>query len=372
MKTALITGITGQDGAYLAEFLLAKGYQVHGIKRRSSSFNTERIDHLYQDPHAQDRRLVLHYGDLTDATNLIRILQQVQPDEIYNLGAQSHVAVSFETPEYTANADGMGTLRLLEAIRILGLEDKTRFYQASTSELYGLVAETPQNERTPFHPRSPYGVAKLYAYWITVNYREAYGMYACNGILFNHESPRRGETFVTRKITRGLANIAQGLERCLYMGNLDALRDWGHARDYVRMQWLMLQQAQPEDFVIATGVQYSVREFIRWSAAELGLSLRFEGEGETERAVVEHVEGDRAPAIRVGDVIVRVDPRYFRPAEVETLLGDPTRARERLGWVPEITVQQMCAEMVAEDLQVARRHALLRAHGHDVPVATEN
>ena len=371
-KVALISGVTGQDGAYLAELLLKKGYEVHGIKRRSSLFNTDRIDHLYQDPHVDNRQFTLHYGDLTDSTSLVRIIQQVQPDEIYNLAAMSHVAVSFETPEYTANADGIGTLRILEAIRILGLEKKTRFYQASTSELYGLVQEIPQKETTPFYPRSPYAVAKMYAYWITVNYREAYGMYACNGILFNHESPRRGETFVTRKITRGLANIAQGLEQCLYMGNLDALRDWGHARDYVRMQWLMLQQAQPEDFVIATGVQYSVREFIRWSAAELGITLRFEGQGVTEQAIVEHVEGDRAPALKAGDVIVRVDARYFRPAEVETLLGDPTMAREKLGWVPEITVQQMCAEMVAEDLKAARRHALLKAHGHDVPIATEN
>ena len=371
-KKALITGVTGQDGSYLAEFLLGKGYEVHGIKRRASSLNTQRVDHIYEDPHVENQRFVLHYGDLTDSSNLTRILQQVQPDEVYNLGAQSHVAVSFEAPEYTADVDGIGTLRLLEAIRLLGLEKKTRFYQASTSELYGLVQEIPQRETTPFHPRSPYAVAKLFAYWITVNYREAYGMYACNGILFNHESPRRGETFVTRKITRGLANIAQGLERCLYMGNLDALRDWGHARDYVRMQWLMLQQAQPEDFVIATGVQYSVREFIRWSAAELGITLRFEGQGVTEQAIVEHVEGDRAPALKAGDVIVRVDARYFRPAEVETLLGDPTMAREKLGWVPEITVQQMCAEMVAEDLKAARRHALLKAHGHDVPIATEN
>ncbi|GEC95968.1 MAG: hypothetical protein RLZZ220_1470 [Pseudomonadota bacterium] len=371
-KKALITGVTGQDGSYLAEFLLGKGYEVHGIKRRASSLNTQRVDHIYEDPHVENQRFVLHYGDLTDSSNLTRILQQVQPDEVYNLGAQSHVAVSFEAPEYTADVDGIGTLRLLEAIRLLGLEKKTRFYQASTSELYGLVQEIPQRETTPFHPRSPYAVAKLFAYWITVNYREAYGMYACNGILFNHESPRRGETFVTRKITRGLANIAQGLEQCLYMGNLDALRDWGHARDYVRMQWLMLQQAQPEDFVIATGVQYSVREFIRWSAAELGITLRFEGQGVTEQAIVEHVEGDRAPALKAGDVIVRVDARYFRPAEVETLLGDPTMAREKLGWVPEITVQQMCAEMVAEDLKAARRHALLKAHGHDVPIATEN
>lgn len=371
-KKALITGVTGQDGSYLAEFLLGKGYEVHGIKRRASSLNTQRVDHIYEDPHVENQRFVLHYGDLTDSSNLTRILQQVQPDEVYNLGAQSHVAVSFEAPEYTADVDGIGTLRLLEAIRLLGLEKKTRFYQASTSELYGLVQEIPQRETTPFHPRSPYAVAKLFAYWITVNYREAYGMYACNGILFNHESPRRGETFVTRKITRGLANIAQGLEQCLYMGNLDALRDWGHARDYVRMQWLMLQQAQPEDFVIATGVQYSVREFIRWSAAELGITLRFEGQGVTEQAIVEHVEGDRAPALKAGDVIVRVDARYFRPAEVETLLGDPTMAREKLGWVPEITVQQMCAEMVAEDLKAARRHALLKAHGHDMPIATEN
>ncbi|MFU2486562.1 GDP-mannose 4,6-dehydratase [Thauera sp. WH-1] len=370
-KTALITGITGQDGSYLAEFLLAQGYEVHGIKRRASSFNTQRIDHIYQDPHTPDPRMVLHYGDLTDSSNLTRILQQVQPDEVYNLGAQSHVAVSFESPEYTADVDAMGTLRLLEAIRLLGLDKKTRFYQASTSELYGLVQEIPQKETTPFYPRSPYAVAKLYAYWITVNYREAYGMYACNGILFNHESPRRGETFVTRKITRGLANIAQGLEDCLYMGNMDALRDWGHAKDYVRMQWMMLQQDQPEDFVIATGVQYSVREFIRWSAAELGITLRFEGKGVDEHAVVEHIAGNKAPALKAGDVIVRVDPRYFRPAEVETLLGDPTKAKDKLGWTPEITVQEMCAEMVAEDLKVAQRHAFLKAHGHDVPVAVE-
>ncbi|WP_345793222.1 GDP-mannose 4,6-dehydratase [Thauera sp. JM12B12] len=375
-KIALITGITGQDGSYLAEFLLAKGYEVHGIKRRASSFNTQRIDHIYQDPHTPNPRMVLHYGDLTDSSNLTRILQQVQPDEVYNLGAQSHVAVSFESPEYTADVDAMGTLRLLEAIRLLGLDKKTRFYQASTSELYGLVQEIPQRETTPFYPRSPYAVAKLYAYWITVNYREAYGMYACNGILFNHESPRRGETFVTRKITRGLANIAQGLEECLYMGNMDALRDWGHAKDYVRMQWMMLQQNQPEDFVIATGVQYSVRDFIRWSAAELGITLRFEGKGVEEHAVVEHIDGEgselRAPALKVGDIIVRVDPRYFRPAEVETLLGDPTKAKDKLGWTPEITVKEMCAEMVAEDLKVAQRHAFLKAHGHDVAVAVEN
>jgi len=372
MKKALITGITGQDGSYLAEFLLAKGYEVHGIKRRASLFNTQRIDHIYQDPHVENARFKLHYGDLTDTSNLVRILQEVQPDEVYNLGAQSHVAVSFEAPEYTADVDAMGTLRLLEAIRILGLEKKTRFYQASTSELYGLVQETPQNETTPFYPRSPYAVAKLYAYWIVVNYREAYGMFACNGILFNHESPRRGETFVTRKITRGLANIAQGLENCLYMGNLDALRDWGHAIDYVRMQWLMLQQPQPEDFVIATGVQYSVRQFIEWSASELGITLDFKGQGLREVAEVLAVSGDKAPAVKVGDVLVRVDPRYFRPAEVDTLLGDPTKAKEKLGWVPEITAQEMCAEMVAADLKAAQRHALLKAHGHEVVVSIEN
>lgn len=371
MKKALITGITGQDGSYLAEFLLEKGYQVHGIKRRASLFNTQRVDHIYEDPHVDNQNFILHYGDLTDTSNLVRIIQQVQPDEIYNLGAQSHVAVSFESPEYTADVDAMGTLRILEAIRILGLEKKTRFYQASTSELYGLVQEIPQRETTPFYPRSPYAVAKLYAYWITVNYREAYGMYACNGILFNHESPRRGETFVTRKVTRGLANIAQGLDACLYMGNMDALRDWGHAKDYVRMQWMMLQQEKPEDFVIATGVQYSVREFIKWSAAELGITLRFEGAGVDEVAIVAAVTGDNAPAVKEGDVIVKVDPRYFRPAEVETLLGDPTKAKEKLGWIPEITVQEMCAEMVAEDLQVAKRHALLKAHGYNLPVSLE-
>ncbi|WP_107852225.1 GDP-mannose 4,6-dehydratase [Oceanimonas marisflavi] len=371
-KKALISGVTGQDGSYLSDFLLEKGYEVHGIKRRASSFNTERVDHIYQDPHVDNQNFILHYGDLTDSSNLTRIIQQVQPDEVYNLGAQSHVAVSFESPEYTADVDAMGTLRILEAIRLLGLEKKTRFYQASTSELYGLVQETPQKETTPFYPRSPYAVAKLYAYWITVNYREAYGMYACNGILFNHESPRRGETFVTRKITRGLANIAQGLEQCLFMGNMDALRDWGHAKDYVRMQWMMLQQEQPEDFVIATGVQYSVREFIRWSAKELGITLRFEGEGVDEIGVVEKVSGDNAPALKAGDVVVRVDPHYFRPAEVETLLGDPSNARQKLGWTPEITVQEMCAEMVQEDLKVAKRHALLKEHGHDVPVSVEN
>ena len=370
-KVALITGITGQDGSYLAEFLLEKGYEVHGIKRRASSFNTQRIDHIYQDPHIENAKFKLHYGDLTDTSNLTRILAEVQPDEVYNLGAQSHVAVSFESPEYTADVDAIGTLRLLEAIRFLGLEKKTRFYQASTSELYGLVQEIPQKETTPFYPRSPYAVAKLYAYWIAVNYREAYGMYACNGILFNHESPRRGETFVTRKITRGLANIAQGLEQCLYMGNMDALRDWGHAKDYVRMQWMMLQQEQAEDFVIATGVQYSVREFITWSAKELGITLRFEGEGIHEIGIVEAIDGDNAPALSVGDVIVKVDPRYFRPAEVETLLGDPTRAKEKLGWTPEITVQEMCAEMVAEDLKVAKQHALLKEHGYHTSISQE-
>jgi GDPmannose 4,6-dehydratase len=370
-KVALITGITGQDGSYLAEFLLDKGYVVHGIKRRASSFNTQRVDHIYQDPHWDNAKLHLHYGDLSDTSNLIRIIKETQPDEIYNLGAMSHVAVSFESPEYTADVDGMGTLRILEAIRILGMEKKTRFYQASTSELYGLVQETPQKETTPFYPRSPYAVAKMYAYWIVVNYREAYGMYACNGILFNHESPRRGETFVTRKITRGLANMAQGLESCLYMGNLDALRDWGHAKDYVRMQWMMLQQEQAEDFVIATGVQYSVRQFIIWSAAELGLNLRFEGQGVDERAVVDSITGTHAPGLKVGDVIVKIDPRYFRPTEVETLLGDPSKAKAKLGWTPEITVQEMCAEMVASDLKEAQRHALLKRHGYDVNVSVE-
>ena len=370
-KVALITGITGQDGSYLAEFLLEKGYIVHGIKRRASLFNTQRIDHIYQDPHIEHANFKLHYGDLSDTSNLIRIVQETQPDEIYNLGAQSHVAVSFESPEYTADVDGIGTLRLLEAIRILGLEKKTRFYQASTSELYGLVQEIPQKETTPFYPRSPYAVAKMYAYWIVVNYREAYGMYACNGILFNHESPRRGETFVTRKITRGLANIAQGLEQCLYMGNLDALRDWGHAKDYVRMQWMMLQQDQAEDFVIATGVQYSVRQFIQWSAEELGITLKFEGRGVDETATVVAIQGDKAPGLKVGDVIVRIDPRYFRPTEVETLLGNPAKAKAKLGWIPEITVQQMCAEMVANDLENAKQHALLKTHGYEISVSIE-
>ncbi|WP_439609639.1 GDP-mannose 4,6-dehydratase [Hydrogenophaga sp.] len=371
-KVALITGVTGQDGSYLAELLLEKGYIVHGIKRRSSQFNTQRVDHIYQDPHIDDARFHLHYGDLSDTSNLIRIVQETQPDEIYNLGAQSHVAVSFESPEYTSDVDGLGTLRLLEAIRILGLEKKTRFYQASTSELYGLVQEIPQKETTPFYPRSPYAVAKLYAYWIVVNYREAYGMYACNGILFNHESPRRGETFVTRKVTRGLANIGQGLESCLYMGNMDSLRDWGHAKDYVRMQWMMLQQDQPEDFVIATGVQYSVRQFIDMAARELGVTLRFEGEGVNEQAVVQSVEGDKAPALQPGQVVVKVDPRYFRPTEVETLLGDPAKAKATLGWVPRIALQDMVAEMVSSDLADAQRHALLKHHGYAIAVTGEH
>ncbi|AXK70987.1 GDP-mannose 4,6-dehydratase [Lysobacter sp. TY2-98] len=361
MKRALITGITGQDGAYLAELLLAKGYEVHGLKRRASSFNTERIDHLYQDPHDADRRLVLHYGDLTDATNLIRILQNVQPDEVYNLGAQSHVQVSFETPEYTANADGVGALRLLEAIRILGLESKTRFYQASTSELYGKVAETPQTETTPFYPRSPYGVAKLYAYWITVNYREAYGIYACNGILFNHESPIRGETFVTRKITRALARIHLGQQDQLYLGNLDARRDWGHARDYVEMQWLMLQQPQPEDYVIASGVQHSVREFVERAAAALGITVAWTGTGVDERGVVSRVTSDSQA--KVGQVIVAIDPRYYRPTEVDTLLGDATKARIQLGWQPRIGFEALVNEMVAADLQLAQRDALVTGAG---------
>jgi GDPmannose 4,6-dehydratase len=363
MKTALITGITGQDGSYLCEFLLEKGYAVHGIKRRASSFNTQRIDHLYQDPHEQDPRLVLHYGDLTDASNLIRIIQQVQPDEIYNLGAQSHVAVSFESPEYTANADALGTLRILEAVRVLGLCSKTRIYQASTSELYGLVQETPQKETTPFYPRSPYGVAKLYAYWITVNYREAHGMYACNGILFNHESPRRGETFVTRKITRGLARIAAGLDQCLFMGNLDSLRDWGHARDYVEMQWLMLQQETPDDFVIATGRQESVRRFIELAADALGWGgIEWSGTGVAET-------GRRSDT---GAVVVRIDPRYFRPAEVETLLGDPTKARVKLGWTPTTTLEELVAEMVKQDVEDAAKEATLRREGFEVVGSMEN
>ncbi len=365
-KVALITGVTGQDGAYLAEFLLKKGYEVHGIKRRSSLFNTDRIDHLYQDPHVDNRNFVLHYGDLTDSTSLVRIVQKVQPDELYNLAAQSHVAVSFEEPEYTANADGIGALRLLEAIRILGLERKTRFYQASTSELYGLVQEIPQKETTPFYPRSPYAVAKMYAYWITVNYREAYGMYACNGVLFNHESPLRGETFVTRKITRAISRIALGLQECLYLGNMSALRDWGHARDYVEMQWLMLQQDKAEDFVIATGVQYSVRQFVEFAAKELGVTLSFEGEGEQEIARVSKVEavnGVMLAKCKVGDVIVRVDPRYYRPTEVETLLGDPTKAREKLGWTPKTKLQELVAEMVNCDYTSAKRDSLVKLAG---------
>ena len=391
MNRALITGITGQDGAYLAEFLLGNGYTVHGIKRRASSFNTDRVDHLYQDPHESDRRFIMHYGDLTDASNLIRIIQEVQPDEIYNLAAQSHVQVSFETAEYTANADALGALRILEAVRLLGLENKTRFYQASTSELYGKVQETPQTETTPFYPRSPYAAAKLYAYWITVNYREAYGLYACNGILFNHESPVRGETFVTRKITRAAARIALGLQDCLYLGNLDAKRDWGHARDYVRMQWMMLQQDEPEDFVIATGEQHSVREFCELAFAELGIQLRWEGEGVKEIGTVENagmlgcwdagatdsreygvgsrqkseVRGDK-PTVNSGDIIVRIDPRYFRPTEVESLLGDPSKAKQKLGWEPRISFQDMVKEMVQNDYTLAKRDKLCNDHGFDV------
>ncbi len=370
-KKALITGVTGQDGSYLAEFLLDKDYEVHGIKRRASSFNTQRVDHIFQDPHEAQPRFFLHYGDLTDTSNLTRIMAEIRPDEVYNLGAQSHVAVSFEAPEYTADVDALGALRLLEAIRFLRLEGQTRYYQASTSELYGLVRETPQTERTPFYPRSPYAVAKLYAYWMTVNYREAYGLFACNGILFNHESPRRGETFVTRKITRGLCNIAQGLEDCLYMGNLDALRDWGHARDYVRMQWLMLQCDAPDDYVIATGAQHSVRQFLIWAAAELGIALEFRGSGVDEIAVVAAITGDMAPALCPGDVIMRIDAKYFRPAEVATLLGDAGKAHRQLGWRPETTLPEMIAEMVASDLRIAQRHALLRRHGMAEPVAAE-
>lgn len=371
MKKALITGITGQDGSYLAEFLLQKGYEVHGIKRRASSFNTQRIDHIFQDEHSKNQHFYLHYGDLTDSSNLTRILKAVEPDEVYNLAAQSHVAVSFEAPEYTADVVAVGTLRLLEAIRFLGMEKKCRFYQASTSELYGLCQEIPQTETTPFHPCSPYAVAKMYAYWITINYREAYGMYACNGILFNHESPRRGETFVTRKITRGLANITQGLESCLYLGNLNALRDWGHAKDFVKMQWLMLQQEQPDDFVIATGVQFSVREFIIWSAAELGIELEFKGEGLDEVGIIAKISGDDATNLKVGEVIIKIDKRYFRPAEVDNLLGNPAKAKKLLGWMPKITVQEMCAEMVKEDLKIAKRHAFLLSHGHGVPLSGE-
>ena len=370
-KTALITGINGQDGSYLAEFLLNKGYEVHGIKRRASSFNTQRIDHIYEDPHVGPTNFRLYFGDLTDTSNLTRILSEIQPDEVYNLGAQSHVAVSFESPEYTADVDAIGTLRMLEAIRFLGLEKKTKFYQASTSELYGLVQETPQTEATPFYPRSPYAVAKLYSYWMTVNYREAYGLFACNGILFNHESPRRGETFVTRKITRGLANICHNLDSCLYMGNIDSLRDWGHAKDYVRMQW-MLQQETPEDYVIATGKQYSVREFICWTAEELGLTLEFTGKGIDEIATVVAIAGDSAPAVKVGDIVMRIDPRYFRPAEVDTLLGDPAKAKKKLGWEPQITAREMCAEMVVEDLKIARRQAILKDHNLDLPVSIQH
>ncbi|MDN8555942.1 GDP-mannose 4,6-dehydratase [Citrobacter werkmanii] len=368
MKVALITGITGQDGSYLAELLVEKGYAVHGLVRRASSYNTSRIDHLCN----ANTNITLHYGDLSDSSNLNRLIKEIAPDEVYNLGAMSHVAVSFDSPEYTADVDALGTLRILEAIRINGLADKTRFYQASTSELFGLVQEIPQRETTPFYPRSPYAVAKMYAYWITVNYRESYGMYCCNGILFNHESPRRGETFVTRKITRAIANIAQGIENCLYLGNMDALRDWGHAKDYVRMQWMMLQQESAEDFVIATGKQISVREFVRMSAKEAGIELEFSGEGVDEIATVSAVTGSNAPSVKVGDVIVRVDPRYFRPAEVETLLGDPTKAKEKLGWVPEISVKDMCAEMMASDLNKAKQHILLKRHGFDVAISLEN
>ncbi|KZK74431.1 MAG: GDP-mannose 4,6-dehydratase [Pelodictyon luteolum] len=372
MKKALITGITGQDGSYLAELLLEKGYEVHGIKRRASSFNTQRIDHIYQDPHIDHQNLVLHYGDLTDSSNLTRIIAETRPDEVYNLAAQSHVAVSFESPEYTADVDALGTLRLLEAIRFLGLEKTTRFYQASTSELYGLVQEIPQRETTPFYPRSPYAVAKLYAYWITVNYREAYGMYACNGILFNHESPRRGETFVTRKITRALANISQGLEECLFIGNLDAKRDWGHAKDYVRMQWMMLQQDEPKDYVIATGVQYSVREFIEKAAAKLGITIRWEGNGKEEVGYpVIASEARQSILCSMDKPIVRIDPRYFRPSEVETLLGDPSKAKADLGWIPEVALDEMIDEMVACDLDQARRHAFLNDNGYGQAITRE-
>ena len=377
MKVALITGITGQDGSYLAELLLEKGYEVHGIKRRASSLNTDRIDHLYQDPHQPNQRLKLHYGDLTDAMNLTRIIEECQPDEIYNLGAMSHVKVSFDTPEYVGNVDGLGTLRILEAVRLLGLQSKTRIYQASTSELYGGMPENKNkkgfyDENSPFYPRSPYGAAKIYGFWITKNYREAYNMFACNGILFNHESPRRGETFVTRKITRATARIALGLQDKIYLGNLDAKRDWGHAKDYVRMQWMMLQQDKPDDFVIATGKQISVREFVRLSARELGVELDFQGVGVDEIAVVSSITGDLTPALSIGNVLIRVNPDYFRPAEVETLLGDPSKAKELLGWVPEITVEEVCAEMVGHDLDQARQKFLLKSHGYNVPVTREN
>ena len=372
MKKALITGITGQDGSYLAEFLLEKGYEVHGIKRRSSLFNTDRIDHIYQDPHIKNTNFKLHYGDLTDTSNVTRLVNEIKPDEIYNLGAQSHVAVSFDSPEYTADVDAIGTLRLLEAIRLTGLENKTKFYQASTSELYGLVQEVPQAENTPFYPRSPYGVAKLYSYWITINYRESYNMFACNGILFNHESPRRGETFVTRKITRGISNIALGIEKILYMGNIDALRDWGHAKDYVRMQWLMLQQDKPEDYVIATGKQYSVREFIIWSAKALGIDLEFSGKGKNEIGIIKNLTGDMTKGLKIGQTIVEIDPRYFRPAEVETLLGNPAKAKKNLGWEPQISAEEMCREMVEEDYMKAKKTILLESHGYDSPIAKED
>ena len=371
-KKALITGITGQDGSYLAEFLLEKGYEVHGIKRRSSLFNTDRVDHIYEDPHLKKNNFVLHYGDLTDTSNLTRLLAEIRPNEVYNLGAQSHVAVSFESPEYTADVDAIGALRLLEAIRFLGLEQECKFYQASTSELYGLVQEIPQKETTPFYPRSPYAAAKLYAYWITVNYRESYGMFACNGILFNHESPRRGETFVTRKITRALCNIAQGLEEKLYLGNMDALRDWGHAKDYVKMQWLMLQQDTPDDYVIATGQQYSVRQFVEMSANELGIEIQFKGKGIEEKGIVKSIHGDSCPGIKKGDTIVEVDERYFRPAEVETLLGDPSKAKNKLGWELEITFDQMIAEMIEKDLDTAKKSKLLLDHGYDVNLSLED
>lgn len=363
MKKALITGITGQDGSYLAEFLLKKGYEVHGIKRRSSSFNTERIDHIFEDPHIDHAKLFLHYGDMSDSTNLTNIINKVKPNEIYNLAAQSHVAVSFEMPEYTADIDAVGALRILEAIKFLGMSESVRFYQASSSELYGLVQETPQTESTPFYPRSPYGVAKLYAYWITKNYREAYGMYACNGILFNHESPRRGETFVTRKITRGVCNVALGLDKCLFLGNLDAKRDWGHAKDYVRMQWMMLQQEEPNDYVISTGEQYSVRQFLEWSANELGISLIFKGKGIDEVAIVDEITGDKAPALSKGDILCRIDSRYFRPAEVDTLIGDSSKAKRELNWIPEISSKELCIEMVEHDLNAAKKVLLLNNHG---------
>ena len=370
-KKALITGVTGQDGSYLAELLLAKGYEVHGIKRRASSFNTHRIDHIFEEENSDGQSFFLHYGDMSDSSNLISLISDIEPDEVYNLAAQSHVAVSFDSPEYTADIDATGALRLLEAIRLNSLENKTKFYQASTSELYGLVQDSPQNEKTPFYPRSPYAVAKLYSYWITVNYREAYGLYACNGILFNHESPRRGETFVTRKITRGLANIAMGLENCVFVGNMNALRDWGHAKDYVRMQWLMLQQQEPDDFVIATGEQYSVRQFIKWAAEEIGINLEFQGEGDNEIGVVSAIEGDKAPSVSVGDVVIRVNPKYYRPTEVETLLGDASKARQKLGWVPEFTCQDVCKEMIAHDLQTAKQAAFLKTHGFNIGNGSE-